>query len=84
LDGDTADFYASEIILMPDHDLQAPLTGHRVGKYFNNTLHHGYARSCDTGVATHERIWNIACRDGDNEDLDLPELLEVLLLDAAA
>jgi hypothetical protein len=84
LDGDAADFYANDIILMLDHDAQAPLLGQRVAKYFDNILHRGYVRSCDTDIATNERIWNIAYPDGGEEDLNLPELLEVLLLGAAA
>ena len=89
-DGDASDYNLEEMtrMLIDNDDLDtatrrlnrpACLLGRKIAKYFGRALHIGTITDHDTDKATGNVIWRIIFEDGDQEDLDLPQLTPLLL-----
>jgi hypothetical protein len=94
-DGDAGDYNLEEMtrVLIDNDDLDtatrrlnrpACLLGRRIAKHFGRALHIGTITDHDTDKATGNVIWRIIFEDGDQEDLDLPQLTPLLLAACAA
>ena len=81
-DGDAEGYYSHEILpLLENYARPPPLVGRFITKIFpDGARYRGCINGFDQDSATLQNIWRVRYEDGDLEDLNLRELLDIRIL----